>query len=134
MHLLSIAPMLDQTDRHCRYFFRLFSPHIRLYTEMIHCGAILFGDSERFLAFNDEEHHVALQLGGANPEQLAQTAKIVEDYGYDEVNLNVGCPSDRVQAGRFGACLMAEPELVAECVSAMQAAVDIPVTVKNRIG
>ena len=126
--------MLDQTDRHCRYFFRLFSPHIRLYTEMIHCGAILFGDRERFLAFNDEEHHVALQLGGANPEQLAQTAKIVEDYGYDEVNLNVGCPSDRVQAGRFGACLMAEPELVAECVSAMQAVVDIPVTVKNRIG
>ncbi len=134
MDKLSIAPMLDITDRHCRVFFRLFSPHIRLYTEMIHCGAILFGDRERFLTFNEVEHPVAIQLGGSNPQQLAEVAKIAEDYGYDEVNLNVGCPSDRVQAGRFGACLMAEPDVVAECVSAMSAAVSIPVTVKNRIG
>ncbi|MCP4008615.1 MAG: tRNA dihydrouridine(20/20a) synthase DusA [Proteobacteria bacterium] len=134
MYTLSIAPMLDITDRHCRVFFRLFSPHIRLYSEMIHCGAILFGDRERFLGFNECEHPVAIQLGGSDPVQLAQAAKIAEDYGYDEVNLNVGCPSDRVQAGRFGACLMAEPPLVAECVSAMIEAVAIPVTVKNRIG
>lgn len=134
MHKLSIAPMLDITDRHCRAFFRLFSPHIRLYTEMIHCGAILFGDQHRFLTFDQSEHPNAIQLGGSDPGQLAQAAKIAEDYGYNEVNLNVGCPSDRVQAGRFGACLMAEPQLVAECVSAMKAAVSIPVTVKNRIG
>ncbi len=126
--------MLDVTDRHCRYFFRLFSPHIRLYTEMIHCGAILFGDKSRFLHFHTAEHPVAIQLGGSDPVQLAEAAKISEDHGFDEVNLNIGCPSDRVQAGRFGACLMAEPNLVAECVAAMQAAVDIPVTVKNRIG
>lgn len=134
MDKLSIAPMLDITDRHCRVFFRLFSPHVRLYTEMIHCGAILFGDRQRFLEFNPVEHPLAIQLGGSDPKQLAEAAKIAEDYGYDEVNLNVGCPSDRVQAGRFGACLMAEPTLVAECVSAMSAAVDIAVTVKNRIG
>ncbi len=134
MYKLSIAPMLDITDRHCRVFFRLFSPHIRLYTEMIHCGAILFGDRQRFLTFDACEHPVAIQLGGSDPAQLAQAAKIAEDYGFDEVNLNVGCPSDRVQAGRFGACLMAEPHLVAECVSAMNAVVTIPVTVKNRIG
>ena len=134
MHKLSIAPMLDITDRHCRAFFRLFSPHVRLYTEMIHCGAILFGDQHRFLTFDQSEHPNAIQLGGSDPGQLAQAAKIAEDYGYNEVNLNVGCPSDRVQAGRFGACLMAEPQLVAECVSAMKAAVSIPVTVKNRIG
>lgn len=126
--------MLDITDRHCRLFFRLFSPHIRLYTEMIHCGAILFGDPERFLSFNEAEHPVAIQLGGSDPVQLAEAAKLAEQYGYDEVNLNVGCPSDRVQAGRFGACLMAEPQLVAECVSAIQDSVSIPVTVKNRIG
>lgn len=126
--------MLDITDRHCRVFFRLFSPGIRLYTEMIHCGAILFGDQQRFLRFSPIEHPVAIQLGGADPAQLAAAARIAEDFGYDEVNLNVGCPSDRVQAGRFGACLMAEPELVAECISAMKAAVSIPVTVKNRIG
>lgn len=126
--------MLDITDRHCRVFFRLFSPHIRLYTEMIHCGAILFGDRQRFLEFDQIEHPLAIQLGGSDPKQLAEVAKIAEDHGYDEVNLNVGCPSDRVQAGRFGACLMAEPELVAECVSAMSAVVNIPVTVKNRIG
>jgi len=134
MDKLSIAPMLDITDRHCRFFFRLFSPHIRLYTEMIHCGAILFGDRQRFLAYDVAEHPLAIQLGGSDPAQLAQVAKIAEDHGYDEVNLNVGCPSDRVQAGRFGACLMAEPERVAECVSEMRAAVSIPVTVKNRIG
>lgn len=134
MDKLSIAPMLDITDRHCRVFFRLFSPHIRVYTEMIHCGAILFGDRQRFLEFDPLEHPLAIQLGGSDPKQLAEVAKIAEDYGYDEVNLNVGCPSDRVQAGRFGACLMAEPELVAECVSAMSAVVNIPVTVKNRIG
>ncbi len=134
MYTLSIAPMLDITDRHCRAFFRLFSPKIRLYTEMIHSGAVLFGDCQRFLKFNECEHPVAIQLGGSDPQQLAQAAKIAEDYGYDEVNFNVGCPSDRVQAGRFGACLMAEPGLVAQCVSAMQSAVDIPVTVKNRLG
>ena len=126
--------MLDITDRHCRVFFRLFSPRIRLYTEMIHCGAILFGDRDRFLAHDPSEHPLAVQLGGSDPRQLLQAARIAEDYGYDEVNLNVGCPSDRVQAGRFGACLMAEPQIVAECVSAMREAVDIPVTVKNRIG
>jgi len=134
MDKLSIAPMLDITDRHCRYFFRLFSPHIRLYTEMIHCGAILFGDRQRFLEFDPAEHPLAIQLGGSDPKQLAEVAKIAQDQGYDEVNLNVGCPSDRVQAGRFGACLMAEPELVAECVSAMSAVTRIPITVKNRIG
>ncbi len=134
MYKLSIAPMLDITDRHCRVFFRLFSPHIRVYTEMIHCGAILFGDRERFLTFDACEHPVAIQLGGSDSAQLAQAANIAEDHGFDEINLNVGCPSDRVQAGRFGACLMAEPHLVAECVSAMKAAVTIPVTVKNRIG
>ncbi len=134
MYKLSIAPMLDITDRHCRRFFRLFSPHIRLYTEMIHVGAVLFGDRERFLAYDPVEHPLALQLGGSDPAQLAQAARIAEDHGYDEINLNVGCPSDRVQAGRFGACLMAEPELVADCVAAMKAVTGVPVTVKNRIG
>ncbi len=134
MSLLSIAPMLDITDRHCRAYLRLFSPHIKLYTEMIHIGAILFGDRARFLTYNDSEHPLAIQFGGSDPTQLAQAAKIAEDWGYDEVNLNVGCPSDRVQAGKFGACLMAEPELVGECVAAMQAAVSVPVTVKHRIG
>ena len=134
MYKLSIAPMLDITDRHCRRFFRLFSPHIRLYTEMIHVGAVLFGDRERLLAYDQEEHPVALQLGGSDPAQLAQAARIGEDFGYDEINLNVGCPSDRVQAGQFGACLMAEPALVGDCVEAMQAAVSVPITVKNRIG
>ena len=105
-----------------------------LYTEMVHCGAILFGDRDRFLQFNDSEMPVALQLGGNNPQQLAQSAKIAEDYGYNEVNLNVGCPSDRVQSGQFGACLMADPNLVADCIASMQKAVSIPVTVKNRIG
>lgn len=126
--------MLNITDQHCRAFYRLFSPKLKLYTEMIHVGAILHGDRQRFLKFNAQEHLVAIQFGGSNPTDLNEAAKIAEDWGYDEVNLNVGCPSDKVQAGRFGAGLMREPDLVADCVVAMQAAVDIPVTVKHRIG
>lgn len=126
--------MIDWTDRHCRQFHRLLSPHARLYTEMISTGAILNGDTKRFLEFSAAEHPVALQLGGSSPSALAQSAKIGADYGYDEINLNCGCPSDRVQLGRFGACLMAEPNVVAECVAAMQCAVSIPVSVKCRIG
>lgn len=133
-HRFCVAPMLDWTDRHCRYFYRLMSRHAFLYTEMVTTGAILQGCRERHLQFNTEEHPVALQLGGSNSQDLAECAKIAEDYGYDEINLNVGCPSDRVQNGRFGACLMAEPELVADCVLAMRQAVSIPVTVKSRIG
>lgn len=126
--------MLDWTDRHERYFLRLISKHALLYTEMLTTGAILHGQRERFLQFNTAEHPVALQLGGSNPEELAVCAKIGEQQGYDEINLNVGCPSDRVQSGRFGACLMASPKLVADCVNAMRAVVEIPVTVKHRIG
>jgi tRNA-dihydrouridine synthase A len=126
--------MLDWTDRHCRYLLRLISRHALLYTEMVTTGAILRGDRTRFLAYHDSEHPVALQLGGSDPAALAECARIGADCGYDEINLNVGCPSDRVQSGRFGACLMAEPELVAECVAAMRNAVTIPVTVKTRIG
>jgi tRNA-dihydrouridine synthase A len=126
--------MLDWTDRHCRYLLRLISQHALLYTEMVTTGAILRGDRARFLAYDDSEHPVALQLGGSDPAALAECARIGADCGYDEINLNVGCPSDRVQSGRFGACLMAEPELVAECVAAMCHAVTIPVTVKSRIG
>jgi tRNA-dihydrouridine synthase A len=126
--------MMDWTDRHCRYFHRLISQHALLYTEMVTTGALIHGDRHRFLQFNPEENPLALQLGGSNPQDLAICAKMAEDYGYDEVNLNVGCPSERVQNGRFGACLMAEPDLVAECVAAMQQAVAIPVTVKSRIG
>ncbi|MGA8005573.1 MAG: tRNA dihydrouridine(20/20a) synthase DusA, partial [Burkholderiales bacterium] len=126
--------MMDWTDRHCRYFLRQCAPHARLYTEMITTGALLHGDAERHLAFNPAEHPVAAQLGGSEPDELAACARVVEDAGYDEVNLNIGCPSERVQRGAFGACLMAEPELVAECVRAMRAAVSIPVTVKHRIG
>jgi tRNA-dihydrouridine synthase A len=129
-----IAPMLDWTDKHCRYFHRLISQHAFLYTEMVTTGALIHGDHHRFLQCNAAENPLAFQLGGSNPRELAICAKMVEDYGYDEVNLNVGCPSDRVQNGRFGACLMAEPELVAECVAAMGQAVSIPVTVKSRIG
>lgn len=129
-----VAPMLDWTDRHERYFLRLLSRHILLYTEMITTGAILHGDQARHLDFHPAEHPVAAQLGGSDPEALARCAEIIQRWGYDEVNLNVGCPSDRVQSGRFGACLMAEPELVADCVRAMQAACSIPVTVKSRIG
>jgi len=132
--ILSVAPMMDWTDRLCRNFLRLFNPHMRLYTEMVTTGALIHGDTARFLRFDDVEHPVALQLGGANPHDLAICTKLAEDYGYDEVNLNVGCPSDRVQKNKIGACLMAEPKLVAECISTMQAAVKIPVTVKHRIG
>ena len=126
--------MLDWTDRHCRFFHRLLTKEVVLYTEMVTTGAILYGDPARQLRFNSQEHPVALQLGGSEPQELAQCARIAQDYGYDEINLNVGCPSERVQKGAFGACLMAEPQLIAECVSAMQAAVAIPITVKNRIG
>jgi tRNA-dihydrouridine synthase A len=126
--------MMDWTDRHCRTFHRLFTRHVLLYTEMVTAEAVLHGDRERLLGFSPEEHPVALQLGGSNPAKLAQAAAIGADYGYDEINLNVGCPSDRVQEGRFGACLMAEPGLVADCVAAMQASVSVPVTVKCRIG
>ncbi|MCQ8870103.1 tRNA dihydrouridine(20/20a) synthase DusA [Vibrio splendidus] len=130
---LSVAPMLDWTDRHCRYFHRLLSQQTLLYTEMITTGAILHGKGD-FLEYNEQEHPLALQLGGSNPFDLAACAKLAGERGYDEINLNVGCPSDRVQNGRFGACLMAEPELVADCVSAMKEVTDIPITVKTRIG
>jgi tRNA-dihydrouridine synthase A len=130
----AIAPMMDWTDRHCRVFHRLLTRRARLYTEMLTTGAIIHGDRRRLLGFDPCEHPVALQLGGSDLRDLATAAKIGEAFGYDEVNLNVGCPSDRVQDGRFGACLMAEPALVAECVDAMKRAVEIPVTVKCRIG
>lgn len=129
----SIAPMLDWTDRHYRYMARLMSAELLLYTEMVTTGAIIHGKGD-YLAYNSEEHPLALQLGGSNAHDLATCAKLAADRGYDEINLNVGCPSDRVQNGRFGACLMAEPKLVAECVTAMREVVDIPVTVKTRIG
>jgi len=130
----SVAPMMEWTDRHCRFFHRLLTRRALLYTEMLTTGAILRGDRARLLAFDAFEHPVALQLGGSEPQALAQAARIGADFGYDEINLNVGCPSDRVQEGRFGACLMIEPALVADCVAAMKAAVSIPVTVKCRIG
>ncbi|WP_417448434.1 tRNA dihydrouridine(20/20a) synthase DusA [Idiomarina abyssalis] len=129
----SVAPMLDWTDRHCRYFHRLLSENALLYTEMVTTGAIIHGKAD-YLAYSDEEHPLALQLGGSNPADLAHCAKLAQERGYDEINLNVGCPSDRVQNGRFGACLMGEAELVAQCVAAMREVVDIPVTVKTRIG
>jgi tRNA-dihydrouridine synthase A len=131
---LCVAPMMDWTDRHCRYFHRLLSPHARLYTEMVTAAALVHGDRARLLAHNPEEHPLALQLGGADPGELAMAAHFGAQAGYDEINLNVGCPSDRVQSGRFGACLMREPELVADCVRAMREAVQVPVTVKCRIG
>jgi len=130
---LCVAPMMDWTDRHCRFFHRQISRHTLLYTEMLTTGAVLHGDRERLLGFTPAEHPVALQLGGSEPADLAAAARIGEEWGYDEINLNVGCPSDRVQSGRFGACLMAEPDLVARLVSAMREAVRIPVTVKSRI-
>src|ERR1700759_3078919 len=133
-HRFSVAPMMDWTDRHCRVFHRLMTRRGRLYTEMLTSGAILHGDRQRLLGFDACEHPVALQLGGSNPADLAASAEIGEDFGYDEINLNVGCPSDRVKDGRFGACLMAEPDLVAEGVAAMKRAVNVPVTVKCRIG
>ncbi len=131
---LSVAPMLDWTDKHCRYFHRLLTQKTRLYTEMVTTGALLHGDQPRHLDFNPEEHPVALQLGGSEPADLAACAKLAQQWGYDEVNLNCGCPSERVQRGAFGACLMAEPTLVADGVKAMRDAVSIPVTVKHRIG
>lgn len=132
--LLSIAPMLDWTDRHCRYFLRLISRRVLLYTEMVTTGAVLHGDRDRLLGFSPCEKPVAVQFGGSDPHELAECARIAEARGFDEINLNVGCPSDRVQQGRFGACLMAEPRLVADCIAAMAAAVSVPVTVKCRIG
>lgn len=132
--LFSVAPMMDWTDRHCRYFHRLLAPHARLYTEMVTAAALVRGERTHLLAYSPEEHPVALQLGGADPLELARAARHGADAGYDEINLNVGCPSDRVQSGRFGACLMREPELVADCVRAMREAVEVAVTVKCRIG
>ena len=132
--IIAVAPMMDWTDRHCRYFHRLLSRHVWLYTEMVTTGALLHNDPQRWLEFDPAEHPVALQLGGSDPTELAQCARLGAEFGYNEINLNVGCPSDRVTTGRFGACLMAEPQLVAEGVAAMSAAVDIPVTVKIRIG
>lgn len=129
-----IAPMMDCSDRHARYFLRLFSPRILLYTEMVTAAAILHGDRDYLLAFNREEHPLAVQLGGSDPEQLWRAAQICADYGYDEINLNCGCPSDRVQSGQFGACLMQDPALVADCVAALKSASDLPVTVKHRTG
>ncbi|WP_256939007.1 tRNA dihydrouridine(20/20a) synthase DusA [Acinetobacter harbinensis] len=131
---ISVAPMMDWTTRDYRFFARLFNPNIILYTEMVTTGAILFGDAARHLAYNPEEQPIVLQLGGSNPQDLARCSKMAEDWDYNEVNLNVGCPSDRVQNNKIGACLMAEPDLVAECIAAMRHAVDIPVTVKHRIG
>ncbi|MGP8231473.1 MAG: tRNA dihydrouridine(20/20a) synthase DusA [Methylovirgula sp.] len=129
-----IAPMMDWTDRHCRVFHRQLSRHARLYTEMVTAAAILHGDRKRLLGFDASEHPVAVQLGGSEPADLAEAASIAADFGYDEINLNIGCPSERVQSGAFGACLMREPELVADCVAAMKARVRVPVTVKCRIG
>lgn len=131
---LSVAPMLDWTDRHCRYFLRLISRRTLLYTEMVTTGVLLHGDPERFLRFDPAEHPVALQLGGSDPQELAACARLGEEAGFDEIDMNLGCPSDRVQSGRFGACLMAEPGLVAACIAAMKEVVSIPVTVKTRIG
>ncbi|PCJ69130.1 MAG: tRNA dihydrouridine(20/20a) synthase DusA [Rhodobiaceae bacterium] len=133
-HRFSVAPMMDWTDRHDRFFLRLISARALLYTEMVTAPAIIHGDRDYLLGFDAEEHPVALQLGGSNAAELCEAARIAEGFGYDEINLNVGCPSDRVQSGRFGACLMKEPDLVAECVAAMREAVALPVTVKCRIG
>ncbi len=133
-YTFSVAPMMDWTDRHCRMFHRMLSSQALLYSEMVVADAVIHGNREYLLGFNEREHPVALQIGGCDPIKLAQAAKIGADYGYTEINLNVGCPSDRVQAGRFGASLMAEPELVAECFAAMQEVVDIPVTIKCRVG
>ena len=131
---ISVAPMMDWTTRDYRFFARLFNPNVVLYTEMVTTGAIIYGGANRHLDFNKEEYPIVLQLGGSNPQELATCTKMAEDWGYNEVNLNVGCPSDRVQNNKIGACLMAEPDLVAECIHSMQKAVSIPVTVKHRIG
>lgn len=134
VHTFSVAPMMELTDQYCRYFHRCLSKQALLYSEMVTCNAILHGDRNHLLSFHPHEHPVVLQLGGSVAEDLARCAEIGQQYGYAQINMNVGCPSDRVQSGRFGACLMAEPDLVADCVSAMQSAVDIPVTVKCRVG
>ncbi len=134
MKIFAVAPMMDWTDRHCRFLHRLLSARARLYTEMVTADAILHGDRERLIGFSPQEHPVALQLGGSEPLKLAQAARVAEGFGYDEINLNIGCPSDRVQSGCFGAALMREPELVGDCAAAMRAAVAVPVTVKCRIG
>ncbi|MFN0039956.1 MAG: tRNA dihydrouridine(20/20a) synthase DusA [Burkholderiales bacterium] len=133
-HRFCTAPMMDWSDRHCRFFFRLLAPHVRLYTEMVTTGALLHSDNPRHLDFDAAEHPVALQLGGSDPQALARCAILGTQHGYDEINLNCGCPSERVRHGAFGACLMAEPELVADCVRAMTEAVAVPVTVKHRLG
>src|SRR5882762_5787574 len=130
----NVAPMMEWTDRHCRFFHRLLTRRALIYTEMVTTGAVLRGDRARLIGFDPAEHPVALQLGGSDPAALAECARIGADFGYDEINLNIGCPSERVQEGRFGACLMAEPALVGDCVAAMKAVVAIPVTVKCRIG
>ena len=134
LHPLSVAPMMDRTDRHCRYFLRQISKRTLLYTEMVTSAAILHGDREKLLGFDRAEQPISLQVGGDNPQDLAKCAQIAEDFGYDEINLNVGCPSSRVQNGNFGACLMLQPERVAECIAAMDSATRIPVTIKHRIG
>ena len=131
---VSVAPMMDWTDRHCRWFHRRLSARALLYTEMVVADAVIHGDKDYLIAFNPEEHPVVLQIGGSDPAKLAAASKVGAQFGYDEININIGCPSDRVQSGRFGACLMAEPELVVECYSAMAEAVDVPVTVKCRLG
>lgn len=134
MTIFSVAPMMDWTDRHCRYFHRLLSPSTLLYTEMVTANAIIHGDADRHLRYADTEHPIALQLGGSEPDKLVEATKIAIPYGYDEINLNCGCPSDRVQNGAFGACLMAEPERVRDCIAAMRDVSNVPVTVKCRIG
>ncbi len=131
---LCVAPMMDWTDRHCRYFLRLISHDALLFTEMVTAKAIIYGNQEKLLGFSSEEHPIAVQLGGADPAELAQAAKVCETFGYDEINLNVGCPSDRVKSGMFGACLMAKPQLVGDCVAAMSEQTNLPITVKCRIG
>ena len=128
---VSVAPMMDWTDRHCRYFMRLLSPGARLYTEMITAAALKHGDAEQLLAFDEAEHAVALQIGGSEPGLMAHAARLGSHHGYDEININIGCPSDRVQTGSFGACLMSRPEQVAECVNVMQENCDIPVTIER---
>ena len=132
--MISVAPMMDWTDRHCRYFLRLVSPRAFLYTEMVTANALHYGDAESLLRYDPSEHPIAIQLGGSDPAMMAEAAALAGEAGYDEVNINVGCPSDRVQSGQFGACLMGQPELVARCYSEMQSSVDVPVTVKSRIG
>lgn len=133
-HKIAVAPMMDWTDRHCRYFLRLLSPGVQLYTEMVTAAALVHGDTEKLLRFNAAEHPVALQLGGSDPGMMSEATRFGVEAGYDEININVGCPSDRVQSGRFGACLMASPDVVADCYQAMNSVSEVPVTVKTRIG